>query len=518
MKKLVLVLLSFLTGGFTIAQTSYYKYVNEPNIASSNFFSCLATNSGYVFAGSANNLIFDSHFFIARTNTSGTLQQMRSFPNSGFNSITHVIQTVDGDIAYFGNEGNNTTFINSLVLLKTDIVGNFTINKNYSSATHSLTSRKMFQDAQGNYYLIATANNSQTFQSDLCIIKTDPTGSILAQKIISLGVNCSAMDIIPTAGNGILLTGYASFGASLETIVLVKLDANLALSWSKWFADASLKYFHYDIKEKPNGNFILCGRYDDGTNPYSTLIMELDNSGNQVWAKEYSSNDGTRNHAYSLLITASGNVLVGGGVDIAFGSGPVFAMSVNGTNGNVNWSKFINSGANGELIYEMQQTSSGDIIACGYRDGSASMIKTNGTFDLCSDSTYGITDAGLTIPTQAASATVSNASFTTGTWSLTPTAFTSILDACSGVGIEEPISSGNLSIYPNPVTNQLTINIEKQPDVIKIFDVSGKLVFSTKPGNSENIIINTSKFGTGLYFLQTELNGITESLKFIKSE
>jgi hypothetical protein len=76
MKKTLLLSFFILSGLLTNAQSSFYNYVNEPNIAGSNFFSCVATSSGYVFAGSANNLIFDSHLFFARTSTTGSVQQL----------------------------------------------------------------------------------------------------------------------------------------------------------------------------------------------------------------------------------------------------------------------------------------------------------------------------------------------------------------------------------------------------------------------------------------------------------
>lgn len=518
MKKLVLMLLSFLAGGITIAQTTYYKYVNEPNIASSSFSSCLATNSGYIFAGSASNLIFDSHFLITRITTSGTVQQMRSFPSSGYNNITSVIQTIDGEFAYWGTEGNSTTFVNSLALLKTDIVGNYLINKTYSNPNYSLTSTKFVQDAQGNYYLLANASNTQTFQDEICIIKTDATGNLLSQKFINLGVNTSSMDIIATSGNEILVTGYANNGTSIESIAIFKLDNNLSLIWNKWYSSTTAKYFHYDIKEKTSGNFILSGRYDDTVNPYSTLVMEIDNNGNQVWAKKYSSVDNSRVHGYAIKLNSSGDAVIAGGIDRNLGTGPVMAMSINAGNGSVNWSKFLNSGAQGENIYAIDFTSSGDIIACGYRGSSASILKATSSFDLCSDSLYGITETSLTIPTQTATPTVSNASITSGAWSKTPTAFTTITDACTTVGIAENEADLTFTVYPNPAANELHIESAVPLTAVRIFDATGRVVSDTECGNKLMLEINIADLSKGIYNIQIQSNDKFSNAGFIKTE
>jgi Secretion system C-terminal sorting domain len=518
MKKTLLLSFFILTGLLANAQTSFYNYVNEPNIASSNFFSWVATSSGYVFAGSANNLIFDSHLFFARTSTTGSVQQMRSFQASGYNNFSCVIQTIDGKTGYYGTELDGSTFIGSLVLLKLDIVGNYLITKTYSDPNYSFTARKMFQDSQGNFYLLATASNTQTFETSICLIKTDPSGTILDQKLFNPGFDLDAMDIISTAGNGILLTGYADNGTSIESIVLIKLNANLNIDWSKWFNDSTIKYFHYDIKEKANGNFILCGRYDDTVNPFNTLIMEVDNAGNQVWAKKYAGLDGSYSYGYSIALTSTGSAVVSGVINTSPGIGPMLAMSVDANNGNLNWSKFINSGAN-ETIYEMQVTSSGDIIACGSRNGSATILKADATFDLCVDSVYPASELAVTLTTGSINPVATAAALVSGSWTTTPASFTTPLgDACLGVGINEAGTLINFEIYPNPSNDNLTIKSDIPLTAIKVFDAMGKMVLDLNVDAITEISINTSTLSNGVYSLQLMTGQQMSTVKFIKSE
>ena len=457
MKKYLLLACLISTGFFAKAQL--YNYVNEASLSGSTFYSCLATNSGYVFAGSATNPAFESHLFFARTTTSGTVQQMRSF-TSGGSDFACVIQTTDGKYGYYGTDINSSTFIGSLVLLKLDIVGNYIITKTYSDPDYSFTAKKMVQDAQGNFYLLATAFNNQTFQSSLCLIVTDPSGNITSQKLFSPGFSMDAMDIISTSGNGLLLTGYASNGASIENIVLIKLNSSLNIDWSKWFSDASIRYFHYDIKEKVSGNFVLCGRYDDTVNPYSTLIMEIDNAGNQVWAKKYPSVDSTSNHGYSLVLTSSGAAVVGGGIDTAPGLGPVLAISVDAGNGNLNWSKSINTGATQEIIYEMQLTSGGEIIACGSRNGKGTIHKVNDLFDNCADQSYPVAASAVTLSLSPINPVATSAALVAGNWTATVVTHTTIADACFGIGVNEVNTDAAFLLYPNPVKDLININSE----------------------------------------------------------
>jgi hypothetical protein len=505
MKKLLLIFCLTSLTYFAKSQPPYYNYVNEPNIAGSTYYSCLATSSGYVFAGSANNLIFDSHLFFTRTTTTGTIQQMRTFTASGYNNFSCAIQTTDGKFAYFGTEISNVNFVGSLVLLKLDIVGNYLITKTYADPNYSFTARKMIQDAQGNYYMIANASNNTTFQNSMCLIVTDPSGNITGQKFFNPGFDLSAMDIVP-AGNGVLLTGYAE-GASIETIVLIKLNSSLNIDWSKWFSDSAVKYFHYDIKEKSTGNFILCGRYDDGVNPFSTLIFEIDNNGNQVWAKQYPSLNSTYNHAYSVALTSSGAAVVGGGIDTSPGLGPILALSVNAANGNLNWAKQISTGAPRELIY---------IIACGVRGSDGAILKVDALFDNCVDQPYLVSEASVTLTVSSINPVATNSSLVAGNWSATPATFTTLGDACFGVGLEEENMVIGFSTYPNPVTDELYIEGKIVGAEIKIFDSIGKMVFHSFGESDSMQKIHVANLSCGIYNLHILTEKGVHSAKFVK--
>ncbi|HSU27028.1 MAG TPA: T9SS type A sorting domain-containing protein [Chitinophagaceae bacterium] len=76
----------------------------------------------------------------------------------------------------------------------------------------------------------------------------------------------------------------------------------------------------------------------------------------------------------------------------------------------------------------------------------------------------------------------------------------------------------NVSVYPNPVPDQITIKITNQPVLnteVKIFDLSGKSIFQ---GNyvSNLITIDTRKLSQGMYVVEINSNGIIERVKIRK--
>jgi hypothetical protein len=76
-------------------------------------------------------------------------------------------------------------------------------------------------------------------------------------------------------------------------------------------------------------------------------------------------------------------------------------------------------------------------------------------------------------------------------------------------------SNSILTIYPNPVKDQLQIKSDQNLDgaIYSVFDINGKLVLSnTLRSNS----VDVSSISTGNYVLNIALDGINQSQKFVK--
>ncbi|MFH1051867.1 MAG: M1 family aminopeptidase [bacterium] len=88
------------------------------------------------------------------------------------------------------------------------------------------------------------------------------------------------------------------------------------------------------------------------------------------------------------------------------------------------------------------------------------------------------------------------------------------------VSVEQEIAKGVLQLYPNPVSDKLTLSFPASNGnvVIKIYNETGKVVFrdtvvTQKANNIYNI--NTKDFSMGNYFVLIDYNGILMSDKFV---
>ncbi len=86
------------------------------------------------------------------------------------------------------------------------------------------------------------------------------------------------------------------------------------------------------------------------------------------------------------------------------------------------------------------------------------------------------------------------------------------------VGINNTETTQNANIlYPNPVTSKLTITNTYNVDDVKIYNLTGLVVYSETVNNNSTISIDTQKFKPGYYFVRMKTKmGNLISEKFIK--
>jgi len=83
---------------------------------------------------------------------------------------------------------------------------------------------------------------------------------------------------------------------------------------------------------------------------------------------------------------------------------------------------------------------------------------------------------------------------------------------CYPVGINE-YNSSNYNIYPNPTSNQLTIDTELEISEITIIDITGKTI---KTITTDFNIVDVSNLTNGIYFIKIINKEGSITKKFVK--
>lgn len=85
------------------------------------------------------------------------------------------------------------------------------------------------------------------------------------------------------------------------------------------------------------------------------------------------------------------------------------------------------------------------------------------------------------------------------------------------VGIVERHYSNQISIYPNPSTSYVSIEVSENISDVKVFDISGNLKEVHDQIQSRNFTLNTQEYADGVYFIQAETEENMYVKRFIKN-
>jgi hypothetical protein len=90
------------------------------------------------------------------------------------------------------------------------------------------------------------------------------------------------------------------------------------------------------------------------------------------------------------------------------------------------------------------------------------------------------------------------------------------IDCCNTVGISEQSTTMSISLYPNPTTDELTIQSPRSISFVEISDFVGRIIYSSK-ANSSLVTVNTELFSSGSYLLTViDEQGTIQTSKFVK--
>ena len=211
------------------------------------------------------------------------------------------------------------------------------------------TARGVALDASGNAYVVGSFQDSfgvgattSAGGQDAYILKLDLTGNPLWVKGYGDAMAQSMAGIaLDPMGNLLVIgsvAGTINLGCGLLTavgpsdIVVAKLDANAACSWSKRFGNASAQA-GAAIASDAMGNVVLAGSVQGtvnfglgaktSTGGFDMAVAKLDPLGNDLWDKLFG--DASAQLAKAVAVDGSGNVVVAGSVagSIDFGNGSI---------------------------------------------------------------------------------------------------------------------------------------------------------------------------------------------------
>ncbi|MCH8905337.1 MAG: T9SS type A sorting domain-containing protein [Bacteroidetes bacterium] len=419
-------------------------------------------------------------------------------------------------------------------ILKLDAAGNFAWAKSIGGTNYDV-SGSITVDASGNIYIVGVYwltvdfdpgagafNLTSNGVRDIFILKLDAAGNFVWVKSVGgIGDEPTAYHTTDALGN-LLITGVYSgtvdfdpgagtFNLTSSDIIfsdffIQKLDTNGNFIWAKSMGGSSAEIPGF-ITTDISGNILITGWYfgtsdfDPGAGTFNltsnglsdVFIQKLDSSGNFIWAK---SMGGTSIDLIGSVTTdASGNVYeIGtyqGTVDFDPGVA-TFNLSSKGlyevfiqkldASGSFIWAKSI-GGIGEEFAGSISVDTSGNLLITGSFQDTVDLDPSAATSNfICK----GIRDGFILKLSQSA------------------------------VGIRENISFSDVTIFPNPNSGLVNIDLGNLREVsIKVLNVSCQLIYQAE---NVNALIHQFELSeaAGIYFIEISVQGERQRYKLVK--
>jgi hypothetical protein len=528
-----------------------------------NFLSLLsyAQSPNWLWAKSAGGTDFDFTYSVA-VDVSGNAYVAGFYSNS---SITFGANTLT-------NVGARDMF-----LAKYDAAANVVWAKS-AGGTDVDEMRSLAVDASGNTYVtgwfksssfvFGTSTLTNAGDGDMFLAKYDALGNVVWVKSAG-GQNTDigssvALDVL---GNTYLVGFFSSstinFGTTTLTnagdydMFLVKYDATGNVVWAKSAGGSALDgalSFAVDAY----GNAYVAGYYESPTLIFGSttltnagsgdiFLVKYNASGNVVWAK---SAGGTGlDEAMSIAVDASGNTYVAGyfsSYTLLFGSTTLTSLGSEDiflakydVNGNVVWAKKA-GGMSDDRTNSIAVDAYGNTYVAGYFSstnldfGATTLINTGqadiflARYDAIGNVIWA-KSVGGTSDDRAISSVVDAYGniYLTGSFCSDTFAFGSITLTSAGacdiflaklnntIGINEIHNLNSISVYPNPVRNELIIETNTNTkQSLELLNLLGQTVYTSS--FNKKATLNTSAFPNGAYILKLYKDKEMIVKKFIK--
>lgn len=296
---------------------------------------------------------------VIKLDTDGTIIWQKNYSASGFHTLWSMQKTNNDGLILAGwiSIGGSWDFI----VIKLDSTGAITWKNSYGGSSDDLA-YSVKQTNDGGFIVAGNTKSFGAGKEDIWIVKLSSSG-ILQWQYAYGGTDADlGRSIQQTSDGGYILAGQtSSFGAGKSDILVMKLNPDGSIDWSKTFGTASSDGAS-SIIQASDGGFLVAGA-TYAFNTYGDIwILRLDYSGNILWQRRYNNSlFPTIPSSDSVAQTSDGGFVLAGATTRTQYS--LFILKID-ANGNSLWQKLY--GGNGSQYgYSIKNLTDGTLFAAG---------------------------------------------------------------------------------------------------------------------------------------------------------
>lgn len=235
------------------------------------------SDGGYILGGYTNSFGAGSNdMYIVKLDANGIFQWNKCIGGTGNDIARTVLQATDNNYVIAGSTTSFGSGNADMYIVKLDLNGNLLWNKTFGG-TNIDEARKIISTSDGGCVIAGSTNSFGAGNGDMYIVKIDINGNIQWNSVVgSTGIE-SAYSIIQTNDGGYAVTGYTnSFGAGNNDILLVKLDINGVLQWTKTVGGSGAELSFGLLNTIDNGYIIAGNTNSFGAAGLDMFIVKFD--------------------------------------------------------------------------------------------------------------------------------------------------------------------------------------------------------------------------------------------------
>jgi len=191
------------------------------------------------------------------------------------------------------------------LVIRTDAVGDTLWTRLYENALYAFC-----PVPEGGFLFTGWHNSSH--EQNLLMMKTDKYGNIEWEN--SVGTSSSrGRSICRTADSGYCIVGGTTpYAMAAERMLVVRINKNGNLMWTKLFGDGVLSMNGQSIIPDNNAGFVICGTKSSEMETGSDMVLlNIDSAGNAIWMKTYYKSLHS-DQGYGVVNTLSGGYFAAG--------------------------------------------------------------------------------------------------------------------------------------------------------------------------------------------------------------
>lgn len=527
-----LLLFSFLLSNFAYAQFNFQRLYGGVNHERGQ--TLLETyNNRYLFNGATTSHGQGSaDAIMIKTDNAGLTLWSKVYGETDFDNSEFAIETADRGYLGIGRTTTPGTSGTDAWVFKVDSNGVLLWSKTYGNNGLNDGFVQGIPALDGGFTFIGNSRSLGAGSDDVFLVHTDAGGDTIFTRSFGSVESESGIGIIQTANGDYVICGRQQTfpnGIPRSDGLIIRTDFNGNMLWSKLYGDSLWEEFEA-VRELPNGNLVIAGSTTSfGQGNYDVLVVQTDNVGTLI--SDFAYGGGNIDAAYDLILNPDQSLVLSGYTEgLGYGhrmlgndSTNIFLMKVQ-LDGTLDWMMTYGDGLIDEA-YRCAKTSDGGYMVSGYTndytpaDSSQMLfIKTDtmgltGCHEILALPIYSSVLMPDTLSGFMQSAGVNIASVNT----IEATVNTANNDACLYANVTEGDLASSFSVYPNPFTNEIHIDLNGlEATSITLFAADGKLIANKILKNETKILFNTSDISAGIYFLKVQTSTGTQMVKLIK--